>query len=290
MQKNDEPLISVVIPAYNREKLVKACIDSVLKQTYHNIEVIVVDDGSTDRTADVVDLYEDARVKKCIRLSQNGGACHARNVGADAAIGEYIAFQDSDDTWYVNKLKKQLDFLRSGDYEMITSGMMRTEGKRTFFFPAKHYDYSRDFLSQTVEDNKVATQNILIRKDAFNRVRFDESIKRFQDWDFGIRAAEVLKVGFLDEALCESVLQSDSISSNVPGGVNYQVLYEHHQEVIDKNPKAAAFFLRGAGNGHLESNPTLAKKYYIRSLKAKFTMRSFVKMLMSMCYELREKE
>ena len=91
-------LISVVIPTYNRKDKLPACIESVLAQTYTNLEVIVVDDASTDGTQHLFDAPGDPRVHY-VRYEQNRGACYARNLGAQHAHGSVLAFQDSDDLW-----------------------------------------------------------------------------------------------------------------------------------------------------------------------------------------------
>ena len=91
--------ISVIIPSYNRGNLIGDSIKSVLNQTYKNLEVIVVDDGSTDNTKEEIDKIEDERVKY-IKLIKNGGGSNARNIGIQNAIGKYISFQDSDDFYY----------------------------------------------------------------------------------------------------------------------------------------------------------------------------------------------
>ena len=99
-------LISVVIPTYNRKDKLPACIQSVLAQTYANLEVIVVDDASTDGTQHLFDAPGDPRVHY-VRYEQNRGACYARNLGAQRAHGSILAFQDSDDLWHAEKLQKQ---------------------------------------------------------------------------------------------------------------------------------------------------------------------------------------
>jgi len=97
-------MISVIMPTYNRARTLKRAIDSVLAQTYSDIELIVVDDCSTDNTKDIVDKYSDERLRY-VRLKKNSGACVARNVGIEKAKGEYIAFQDSDDYWEKEKIE-----------------------------------------------------------------------------------------------------------------------------------------------------------------------------------------
>lgn len=99
-------LISVVIPTYNRGFIIENSIRSVLNQTYKNIEVIIVDDGSTDNTEEVIKSINDKKIRY-FKLKVNRGACYARNYGVSKAKGKYIAFQDSDDIFLPGKLEKQ---------------------------------------------------------------------------------------------------------------------------------------------------------------------------------------
>ena len=108
-------MVSVIIPTYNREKLIKRSIESVLAQTYADLECIVVDDGSTDNTQSVVEAIPDHRVKY-VKLPEGKGANAARNFGVSIAKGEYIAFQDSDDLWDPEKLERQLAFMKEHGY------------------------------------------------------------------------------------------------------------------------------------------------------------------------------
>ncbi len=108
-----EELISVIIPAYNREETIISCVESVRKQSYNNIEIIIVDDGSTDETWKLFVNYPDKRVKY-YKYNENKGACYARNYGVSLSSGLYIAFQDSDDIWFQNKLELEIDSLKKG--------------------------------------------------------------------------------------------------------------------------------------------------------------------------------
>lgn len=103
------PLISIVIPLYNKERQIGATIESVLRQTYRNFEIIIVNDGSTDRSLDVVRNIPDPRIRIFSQL--NGGVSVARNHGIEKAEGEYIAFLDADDEWHENYLKSQVDMI-----------------------------------------------------------------------------------------------------------------------------------------------------------------------------------
>ena len=128
-------MISVVLPAYNRRNTVRKAVESVLNQTERDIECIVVDDASTDDTAGVLTEISDSRLR-IIRLTENSGACHARNVGVQAAKGEYIVFQDSDDCFHPDKLERQLAFLQETGADVVFCGMNRICGQQTEVFPA----------------------------------------------------------------------------------------------------------------------------------------------------------
>ena len=107
----ENELVSIVMVNYNQEKFLKKAIDSVLIQTYKNWELIIVDDGSTDRSVDIIKEYEDDRIKP-IFLQENSHICIATNTGFAAVNGKYIARLDSDDIWEKEKLEKQMDFLQ----------------------------------------------------------------------------------------------------------------------------------------------------------------------------------
>jgi glycosyltransferase involved in cell wall biosynthesis len=107
---DQNPCVSVIIPTYNRAEMLIRAIRSVLKQTYEDYEIIVVDDGSTDDTAKVMKAYENDKFKY-IRYSLNKGGAFARNLGLDSSRGKYIAFLDSDDEWLPTKLEKQTKFI-----------------------------------------------------------------------------------------------------------------------------------------------------------------------------------
>ena len=110
-------MISVIIPTYNREKFLPATIDSVLRQTYSDYEIIVVDDGSTDGTQEVIEKLYGGKLKYIYK--NNGGPASARNVGLKNASGNYIAFLDSDDLWFPEKLETQIRFMEK-NHSQIT--------------------------------------------------------------------------------------------------------------------------------------------------------------------------
>jgi len=114
------PTVSVIIPTYNRAHLVGRSIQSVINQTYQDFEIIVVDDGSTDNTEDIIKEFQkkDKRIKH-IKHNKNKGGSAARNTGIRAARGEYIAFLDSDDEWMPTKLEKQTSYFNHLEFNSL---------------------------------------------------------------------------------------------------------------------------------------------------------------------------
>ncbi len=102
--------ISIVMPTFNRASTISRAINSIINQDYSNFELLIVDDGSTDNTKEIVDSFDDKRIKYIFQ--KNSGACKARNTGINKSSGEYIAFLDSDDEWDELKLMKQICFLK----------------------------------------------------------------------------------------------------------------------------------------------------------------------------------
>lgn len=210
--------VSIIIPTYNRASTIKRAIDSVLNQTYSDFELIVVDDGSTDNTAQVVNEYEDSRLRY-LKIEDRHGANHARNVGIENADGEYIAFQDSDDEWHMDKLEKQMKILlEQKQVDIVFSRCLRhcIDG-RQILVPNKNY--SECLLQEKIESilaeiSVIGTPTLIIRKKCFQEEgAFDEAISRYQDWEIMIRFSQKYKIFFLDEVLVELYEMKESISN-----------------------------------------------------------------------------
>ena len=149
-------LISVVIPTYNRKTLLMRAVDSVLKQTYSNLEVWIIDDGSTDGTEKAVEAYQDKRVHYA-RMTKNSGPSAARNEGIRRANGEIIAFLDSDDIWHSNKLEKQVKKINDNCQAVFCKYLVRDDSGR--IMPAEEaFDLNATefgFLDVLISQNKI---------------------------------------------------------------------------------------------------------------------------------------
>lgn len=275
-------IISVIIPAYNRENTILGCINSVLAQTYTNFEIIVIDDCSTDATVEVVQSISDERVK-CYKLDTNCGACYARNYGVKKAIGRYIAFQDSDDTWLPEKLEKQIAFMESKDTDFVFCGMTRINefDGTTFYYPPYEFNANKNATKQILYENCISTQTILLKKELMDDLIFDPAIKRFQDWDFAIRISKLAHITYLPEALVISSIQENSITKTASRMNALKVIYEKHYQDIIRDKTIHARFMYKFGEEAWKNNGKKAAEYYMQSLKLEINPKIVIKYFLS---------
>jgi len=211
MKKNK---VTVIIPTYNRAYIISKSIESVLNQTYDNIELIIVDDGSSDNTEEVVNSFNDDRIKY-YKLKKNGGTAVARNYGIDKATGEYIAFQDSDDIFRPNKIELQMDNLIKNKSVMDFCKICIHEGENIYYVPTKEEDKQLKKISlvdKLCQNNVVSTQSILIKTSIVKNYGFDPDIPNTDDYDLALRVAIDNKVSYTQEALVDLYRQTDSIT------------------------------------------------------------------------------
>ena len=199
-------LVSVIIPTYNRAGLITRSAKSVLNQTYKNLELIIVDDGSIDNTEDVVKTLDDERV---IYIKQaNQGACAARNNGIDHAKGEFIAFQDSDDVWHEDKLEKQIKCLKETGTDVVFCKMLRN-GSSSYKIS---YDYAEGFLPTHRLPSGISTQTLCGKNKVFKTEKFDIQIPRLQDFELLLRVHKRYMIYCMNDELVDYFEQNDSIS------------------------------------------------------------------------------
>ncbi len=232
--------VSVIIPTYNREKTIFRAVQSVLEQTYTNLEVLVIDDGSTDGTAAIVNGIKDDRVKY-VALEQNGGPSKARNVGVEMAEGEWIAFQDSDDCWHKNKLESQIEYVEDNPQYSLVYCMSMTwfqNGKTIVVPPSPLPDVMEGKMLHTLlQRNVIDTPTMFIKRECFLNVGgFDVTYKALEDWEFMIRFAKVYEIGYIPEILMDSYMLGDGVSSNL--GAYYEgrckMLGQYRTEMIQE--------------------------------------------------------
>lgn len=224
-----KPSVSVIIPTYNRKDLVLETINSVLKQTFKDYEIIVVDDGSTDGTQlELSYLVHSGKLRYVYQ--ENNGLASARNRGIDESVGRYLAFLDSDDIWLPSKLEKQVAMLEKDPH----CAMVYTDSRN-------FNEYGLSPVSRLVSSDKntmagmiweylvmgnfINPSTVLIRKTVIGQVGyFDTALKMGEDWDFWMRIAHKNRIGFIDEALVHYRIHSNNMTKNTAVLTQYLTL------------------------------------------------------------------
>lgn len=210
------PEVSVIIPTYNSAKYVIEAIDSVLAQTWQDFEILVIDDGSTDETAQVMRRYQ-APVRYIHQ--QNGGVAVARNRGIRESQGRYVAFLDADDTWLPYKLKRQMKILQEQPYHracyssftVVDSDLNPIGISRS----ARQGSALEDLLTRGNIIGSICT--VICERTLFDLVGgFDPKLSQCADWDMWVRLAAQTEFLYLDEPLVTYRQHGANMSRNAP--------------------------------------------------------------------------
>lgn len=244
------PLVSVVIPAYNRATLIGETLESVYGQTYEPLEVIVVDDGSSDSLEAALSPYI-PRGLRLIRHEVNKGAPAARNTGIAAARGEFVAFLDSDDLWEPEKTARQVEKMLAStlDTALVYSGIRKIDQDGRFLgfkTPAKKGEIYLDLLA---ENWIGSTSTALVRASALAHVGgFDTTLRSRQDLDLWLRLAREFRIDFVDAPLVIYRVHTDRISSNVDSRIQgYESLLSKYRADIESHSAIHADYLYQIG-------------------------------------------
>ena len=194
------PIVTAIIPAYNRAEVLGKAVESVLSQEYSPLELIVADNGSTDGTAGLLDGYGSSL--RVIKVPEHG-VSRARNAGIRAASGEYICFLDSDDLWLPGKVRKQIDlFLSTPSYRIsYTDEIWIRKGIRVNQC-GRHRKYSGYIFEKALPLCIISPSSVMMHKDVFSDIgMFDESLSACEDYDLWLRITARYPVAFLPEPL-----------------------------------------------------------------------------------------
>ncbi|MEA1956217.1 MAG: glycosyltransferase family 2 protein [Campylobacterota bacterium] len=218
---NKEVLISVVIPLYNARKYILETVESVLNQTYENLEIIIVDDCSTDDSIEIVKKIQkqDKRVKLVESETNFGGPARPRNIGIENSNGEYIAFLDADDVWLPEKLEKQLNFLLINRCDIVHTKayMIDIESEMIGKFKnQKIYNKLKYFFNDLTIlyfSNFININTVLMKKDISLKFKEDKNLIALEDWMFWIENLyNGKKILLLDDFLINYRFDINSIS------------------------------------------------------------------------------
>ncbi|MPZ76518.1 MAG: glycosyltransferase [Deltaproteobacteria bacterium] len=282
------PKVSVVIPTCNRAHFLHAAIESVLKQTFQDFEVIVVDDASTDETADVVRGFSDARIRY-LRHETNKGQGATRNDGIKQAAGDYVALLDDDDEWLAEKLGRQVALLEnsSPNVGLIYSGFCQIDAstKRVVghVIPEKR--------GQAIEDlrlkNWIGTcSTVLVRRVCFEKVGlFDEKLASAADYDMWIRVAKNYEIDYVPELLVFYTVHGNRISTNHESLIRgLEGLLKKHAPYFALNSKNYGRRYSSLGTNYcFNGNTKKGRKAFLQAIKLyPFELRHYYNLCLSL--------
>ena len=272
------PFISVIIPVFNRGHCLEESIRSVCDQHFTDFELIIVDDGSTDNTVEVVNQFPDIQL---IRLDKNQGVSFARNCGLEQAKGDWIAFLDSDDLWEKGKLQAQVQWINQHpDCQAVyTDEIWIRNGVRVNPMN-KHQKYSGDIFQYCLPLCIVSPSSVLLRAKMLSEVGgFDESMLVYEDYDLWLRIAKKYPFHFIEEKLIvKRGGHADQLSSKFWGMDRWRVyalekLLKENQLNDEQRDGVVAMLIekcRVLIIGYSKRGKSQDEEYY-RSLAARYT-------------------
>lgn len=261
------------MPAWNRVNSIRIAVESVLRQTFTDLELLVVDDGSTDGTMAVLAGISDPRLR-CFASPRNMGASAARNIGIRAARAEWVAFQDSDDEWLPQKLEKQmacLDGANSPDVVACYTGMAilgqrealpRARTVVTYIPAADESIVAGDLLQSLLARSFISTQMLMARRSMLLDIGgFDEALPALVDWDCAIRLAQRGSFAFVDEPLVVQTFSDNSITRSRHKWLQARIcIVEKHHTALSGVPHIlAGHHVAIAGEQRRTGNLTAAR-------------------------------
>lgn len=230
--ENNTPLVSVVVPSYNHEKYVTETIESIINQTYKNIELIVIDDGSKDKSVEVIKNLIPACEKRFTRFEfrcrENKGLSATLNEGIKLSKGKYFCACASDDMYMPDKIEKQVEFMEANpEYGMCHSDVIIKDGIQTIEYKRK--TNKELIFEDLLLGNAIFALSVMIRNDVFSVVgMFDESLY-VEDWDMWLRISNKgYKIGFIEDHLGVYRRHETNISRNL------EKMEEAVEQILDK--------------------------------------------------------
>ncbi|MFK7803306.1 MAG: glycosyltransferase family 2 protein, partial [Anaerolineae bacterium] len=233
-------LVSVIIPTFNRADFIVASLESVLAQTYRPLEIIIVDNGSTDDTLARLEPYAD-KIILCHEPKSGMGGSYARNTGLDHATGDYIAFLDSDDLWRPTKIEKQVELLQKNrDCGWCYTDMVAIDphsGKKLYQYSHTRQMHEGDVLAHAFIQTFSSIITLLIRQEVLTEVGRFWPVPKGTDADFIIRLAGTAKTIYLPEPLVVQQVHQASVTGTINGQEAFEAGKNIKERAIERFPK-----------------------------------------------------
>ncbi|WP_397599757.1 glycosyltransferase family 2 protein [Silvanigrella sp.] len=273
---NNNPLISVVIPTFNHAHLIKKCIKSVINQTYQNFEILIINNFSQDNTIEVIDSFKDERIK-IYNYKNDGIIAKARNLGIRESNGEYIAFLDSDDSWYESKLINILEEFRFSNADVICHNMNVISFENPPYIMYSGPQKNATFDNLLFQGNALILSATVLHKNVINKVGFFSEEKKFitaEDYEFWLRIAkENLQFSFINKTLGEYLIHQNNATKSFKK--NYEatksVIMEHYKDIHFLNKlklrNRLALLSYTSGRNCERTNRKKAILFFVKSIK-----------------------
>ncbi|MCU4719623.1 glycosyltransferase family 2 protein [Halapricum hydrolyticum] len=279
-------LVSVVIPTYERPEYLRGAIQTALGQTYDNIEVIVVDDGSSEFYADEI-VAEFPESVTCIRHDENKGLSAARNTGIRNANGEYVAFLDDDDRWHWTKIARQVSTLDENKNAGLATCLVVALTPDNEVVHCETDAPSGDCSESMLIGNQIGTPSrVLVRRECFDDIgTFDESLPTKQDWDFYLRLCQEWDIAAVENYLCfRTVHESMSSSTHSLERDKKKILQKHESLIRNAGvwEQAQASVNEEIGRSYLGDGSLKQAREYLRTSLSDITVRRMI--LLSLSY------
>jgi len=265
----NSPLVSIIIPTYNRSKLLKRAIESALAQTYKNFEIIIVDDASTDNTIEVIRNILDNRIIYIKHETKTGGSA-ARNTGIKSSKGEYIQLLDDDDEILPTKIEKQIQKFYDSDDSIgaIYCGFSWVRDGKIIrkVIPRYKRNVFQNCLLKTISANNT----FLIKKKYYiDAGLWDEDLVGSQDFDMWIRISQLCDFDYLNESLALVHLQNNQISSNLIKKLKAQEdIIKKYNKTLLQHPKIFSSHLKRLYKVHcLSGNNKIGFLYLLKAIR-----------------------
>ncbi|EKT61277.1 glycosyltransferase family 2 protein [Providencia sneebia] len=251
--KSNTPLVSVIMPCYNSEKNIQESIDSVLNQEYQNVELIIVDDNSTDSTVNILNNITDPRVS-IILSKKNNGAGYSRNIGIEKAKGRFIAFLDSDDIWIKSKLKEQISFMLTHDYPFTFSYYQHfsSKGLEQVITAPEYTTYQKSLYG-----NVIGCLTVIYDTQRFGK-QYMPLIRKRQDFGLWLTLLSLEKKAYCYPKVLAYYRIDSGMTQNKFNAAKYQ--WQFYRHVMKFNPiKSSWYFSFYTINGFLKHSKLFKK-------------------------------
>ena len=279
-------LVSCILTTYNRGSLIKRSLESIINQTYKNIEILIVDDCSPDNTKEVIKGYSDSRIKY-LRNKTNKGLAQARNTGMENSTGEFIAFLDDDDEWLPEKIEKQLEIFKNSNLTnlgMVSCGIRRINGEDIIEQKEEHRG---NLIDKMIIDQPLVGNGscVMIKKEMYDKYGgFDTRYKRGIDGYYFTKVARYYEIDFAEQIL---VNYYEDASDRITGFQNLEkvkqalkgefLLLDNIKDLIDKYPKEKTRLNYRIGNYYaILGEYKNATRYYYKSVGKYLTLRNYI--------------